>query len=172
MSSSPSSSSIPSMQVVGLSSVDPRQSAIHSMNTKAEMLNALNQTGGIFKRRKCIGKSCRKMYGGFQTTSSSPSPSQITIPMPTPLYNDTLVGSQSSSGQTVANAILMTSSAENAKYDSLAASPIPVPASQLKGGYRKIKTNKRYSKKRVSKKKSGRKSKKMGKKTGKKSRKN
>ena len=169
MSSLPSSSSIPSMQVVGLSSVDPRQSAIQSMNTKAEMLNALNQTGGIFRRRKCIGKSCRKMRGGFQTTSSSPSPSQITIPMPTPLYNDTLVGNQSSSGQTIANAILMTSSAENAKYDSLAASPIPVPASQLKGGYRKINTKKRVSKKRKMGKKSGKKSRK---KSGKKSRKN
>jgi hypothetical protein len=166
MSSLPSSSSIPSMQVVGLSSVDPRQSAIQSMNTKAEMLNTLNQTGGIFRRRKCIGKSCRKMRGGFQTTSSSPG--EITIPMPTPLYSDTLVGNQSSSGQTIANAILMTSSAENAKYDSLAASPIPIPPSQLKGGYRKFKTKKRVSKKR----KFGRKSRKMGKKTGKKPKKN
>jgi hypothetical protein len=138
MSSDPSSSSVPSMQVVGLTSSDQRLSAIESTNNKANILNTLNQTGGIYgrKMRKLRKMKSRRMRGG-----------EITIPMPTPLYTETLAGDMGTTGQVTGNAVLMTGSAENAKYDSLAAPVAPVPANQLKGGYRKKRTKKRKSSK-------------------------
>ena len=135
MSSTPSSSSVPSMQVVGLTSSDQRLSAIQSMNNKADMLNTLNQTGGIYGRKMRKMRS-RRMRGG-----------EITIPMPTPLYTETLAGDMGTTGQVTGNAVLMTGSAENAKYDSLAAPVAPVPENQLKGGYRKYRTKKGKSRK-------------------------
>ena len=147
MSSDPSSSSVPSMQVVGLTSSDQRLSAIESTNNKANILNTLNQTGGIYgrkmrKMRKMRKIKSRRMRGG-----------EITIPMPTPLYTETLAGDMGTSGQVTGNAVLMTGSAENAKYDSLAAPVAPVPANQLKGGYKKKRTKKRkYSKMKKSRK--------------------
>ena len=147
------------MQVVGLTSSDQRLSAIQSMNNKADMLNTLNQTGGIYgrkmgKMRKMRKTKSRRMRGG-----------EITIPMPTPLYTETLAGNMGTTGQVTGNAVLMTTSAENAKYDSLAAPVAPVPASQLKGGYRKYITKKGKSRK------SSKKSRKTSKKSSKKSRK-
>lgn len=122
------------MQVVGLTSSDQRLSAIQSMNNKADMLNTLNQTGGIYARkmRKMRKIKTRRMRGG-----------EITIPMPTALFTDTLAGKMGTTGQITSNAVLMTGSAENAKYDSLAAPVADVPASQLKGGYKKKRTKKR-----------------------------
>lgn len=129
---SSTSSSVPSMQVVGLTASDQRLSAIQSMNNKANMLNTLNQTGGIYGRKmRKMRRKTRRMRGG-----------EITIPMPTALYTETLVGEMGTPGQITGNAVLMTTSAENAKYDSLAAPVAPVPASQLKGGYKKKRTKK------------------------------
>ena len=138
---SSSSSSVPSMQVVGLTASDQRLSAIQSMNNKADMLNTLNQTGGIYARkmrkmRKMRKIKTRRMRGG-----------EITIPMPTALFTDTLAGKMGTTGQITSNAVLMTGCAENAKYDSLAAPVAPVPANQLKGGYRKYRTKKGKSRK-------------------------
>ena len=135
MSTSPSpysaspSSAVPGMQVNGMSASTPRQSAIENMNSNATLLNNLNQIGGIFRKFK-------KMKGG-----------QIIIPMPSPVYKETLAGNQSSSGQVVENANTMTASNENSKYDSLAASPAPIPANQLKGGYRKRNKSRKNSRK-------------------------
>ena len=155
-SPSPSSSGVPSMQVVGLTGSDQRLSAIQSTNEKAEMLNTLNQTGGIYRRK--IGKmkrNTRRMRGG-----------EITIPMPTPLYSDTLGGEMGTTGQVTGNAVLMTSSAENAKYDSLAAPVASVPASQLRGGYGKYRSKKgRKSRKSRKTKKYSKKSRKTSKKS-------
>lgn len=137
---SDSSSAIPSMEVVGLSAADPRLSAIDTMNNKSDMLNTLNQVGGILRRKRMAKRMAKKsrMNGG-----------DITIPMPTPLFTDTLAGDQSTSGQTIKNAGLISTSTENSKYDSLAAPVASVPASQLKGGSRRRKKN---TKKRISKK--------------------
>ena len=141
--------SIPTMKVVGLSASDQRQSAIQNMNTKADLLNALNQSGGLIRRKgRKTKKRNFKIRGG-----------NIVVPLPTPMYSDTLAGDQSSSGQIIGNAVTMTTSAENAKYDSLAASPRPIPANQLKGGRkdrtkksRKIKKSKKNKKLRKSRK--------------------
>jgi len=95
---------------------------------------------------------------------------EITIPMPTPLYTETLAGEMGTTGVITGNAVTMTTSAENAKYDSLAAPVAPVPANQLKGGYRKYRTKKGNSKKTRKTKKS-RKTSKKSKKYSKKSRK-
>lgn len=134
---SSTSSSVPSMQVVGLTASDQRLSAIESMNNKANMLNTLNQTGGIYGRKmRKMRRKTRRMRGG-----------EITIPMPTTLFTQTLAGNMGTTGQITSNAVLMTGSAENAKYDSLAAPVADVPANQLKGGYRKYRTKKEKSRK-------------------------
>lgn len=129
-SSSPSSA-LPGISRCGMIGDNPRDSAIANTNNNAELLASLNTVGG--KRQR------RRIYGGFQTTSDAPA---VVVPMVEPLYPSTLTGSQSTNGQIVGNATTTTTNTENAKYDALAASPQPIPASQLQGGKRRRKSRK------------------------------
>ncbi len=147
-SSQSPSSVLPAIQILGMSSSTSRQSAMDTMNNNADLLNNLNQVGGIFRLMKS-----KKMKGG-----------QIVVPMPTTMFQQTMGGDQSVTNVVTNGAITMTSSAENSKYDGLVGAPEPVPANQLKGGYKTKKMRKsRKSGKRKGKSKTSMKRKGKGK---------
>ena len=147
------SSALPGINRAGMIGDNPRDSAIANTNNNAELLASLNTVGG--KRQR------RRIYGGFQNTSAPASAAPaVVVPIVEPLYPSTLTGSQSTNGQIVGNATTTTTNTENAKYDALAASPQPIPASQLQGGKRRRKSRKPRKSKKSRKSRKSRKKKK------------
>ena len=100
----------------------PREAALQTMMTDANLLTQLGKIGGR-KNRKY--KRSNKIIGGGN---------DIIVPVLSPIYRDNAAGGQDIVSTTIQVASNSNQSNANAVYDKYASSVIPVPSSQFQKG--------------------------------------